>query len=122
MADKKNPEPPPKFRFSVKIDFKQTLLIGLILSIFIAIPIVVNYLQNPNRRPIDEILSQTVESIKIKSYDTDSPFMINIPIVNKELDLTILKQNPQLLIFAGIIFGVFSMLTAITLLRGSNKR
>ncbi len=105
------------FKPSLKVNFKQIIVIILILSAFAFIPFVVNYINNPDKTSIKEIFTQTIESFKIKTTKTDEPFLVEIPIIEKNIDLTVLKQNPQLLTYSGLGFISISIILGIALIK-----
>lgn len=111
----------PHFKPSIKVDFKQIVIIILILSVFVAIPFIINYVQNPNKGSIKETITQTIESFKIKTFETDSPFTVNIPIINKDVDLTIIKQNPQLVTYIGLGMIAVAILVGIALIKNLRR-
>lgn len=105
------------FKPSININSKQVITIIIILLVFVSIPFVINYFQSPNKGAIKETIAQTVESFKIKTFETDSPFTVNIPIINKDLDLTIIKQNPQLVTYIGLGMITVAILVGIALIK-----
>lgn len=109
------------FRLSLDINFKQIIVILLILAILFSIPLAVGYIQSPDKTSLNEILNSTVETFRLKTEETDSPFMLTIPVVNTDVDLTIVKQNPQLITYAGLFFVTISILIGIALIKNLRK-
>jgi hypothetical protein len=110
-----------KFKISFKVNSKQIIAIIIITIIFVLIPFVISYISNPDKKNINEIVKQTIESFKIKSYETDSPFIVTIPIINKRVNLTIIKQNPQLVIYGGLFLFTISIIIGISLITNISK-
>ncbi|MBN2016361.1 hypothetical protein JW766_06060 [Candidatus Dojkabacteria bacterium] len=120
--DKKPSKKKVSFRPSIQVNCKQLFVIACILGLFILIPSTISYLLNPDRKPVDETFSLVLKSLKIETYDTDSPLMLTIPLVNKEVNLTVFKQNPQLIIAVGAVLAVFALIIAITLVRNLRRK
>ena len=110
-----------KFKISFKANSKQLIAIIIIIIIFILIPFIISYIGNPDKRNITEIIKTTTESFKIKNYETDSPFLITIPIVNKSINLTIIKQNPQLVTYTGLFLFTVAIIIGISLISNITK-
>jgi hypothetical protein len=110
------------FRLSLaKVTTKQVIIIVLLVSCFISIPFIVDYLQSPEKVSLQESISTTFENLKFKYEETDQPFMIKLPIINTEINLTVFKQNPQLITYIGLGFVTISLIMGITLLRNMRK-
>ena len=111
------------FKPEIKINFKQIILIILILGTIACIPFVISYIQNPDKRSIGEIVETTIASFKISTVtEADTPFTLTIPIITQEIDITILKKNPQLITYSGLGFVAFAVLIGITLMRSLAKK
>ena len=112
----------PPLKFSIKATWKQIFIIVLILGVIVTIPLAFEYFNNPNRQPIGEAVDQLVDKFKLESSDENTPFLITLPLINKEIDISILKQNPQLITFAGAGFIFIALIVGITLLRNIKKK
>ena len=100
---------------SVSVNPKQLIIGILVLGIIIATPLLYSYYRNPNRTSITQTISEFVNDLKAE--DGGDTQTVNIPIVNKQIDISVLQRNPQLLMYVGIIFFVFALLIGITLFR-----
>jgi hypothetical protein len=110
------------FRLSLaKVTIKQVVLIIVILACFAAIPFVVYYIKSPDKVSIEESISNTLQNLKFKNEETNQPFMVKLPLTNTEVNLTIVKQNPQLISYFGIGCVSVSLIVGITLLRDMRK-
>lgn len=107
---------------TVKVDFKQIIIIVLIILLFISIPFIISYVQNPEKRSVSDIISHTFESFKIKSLETEEPYIFKVPLFNTDLDLTVVKQNPMLVTYAGVVLLFISTLITITLIRNIRRK
>jgi hypothetical protein len=106
------------FKAEIKVNFKQVIIIILLLGLIASIPFIVTYIQNPDKKNISELVSITLEDMNFSSVTAeDEPFLITIPLINAQIDLTILKKNPQLFFFIGGVLFFFSVLMVITLAR-----
>jgi hypothetical protein len=114
-------EKDPYFKPSVKVDAKQIIIIIVILATIAAIPFVINFVRSGGSSSFSQTISDTLEDFKIKTGDDDSPFLVTIPIINTELNLTVVKQNPQLVIYLGLAFITIAILVGVTLIRSLSK-
>ena len=108
----------PYFKPSVSINFKQIIIIVVVLGAILSIPLIISFVSNKERESLKESFSKTLAGFKISTdKEVDSPFVLTIPVINTEVDLTILKQNPQLVVYIGLGLVTLSILIGITLIR-----
>lgn len=110
------------FRLSINTNKKQLVIMALIVLVFISVPIIVAFIQNPQMIDVGGKF-EGIREILLQSGSADtSPLVITIPIVGKQVNLTILKRNPQLIIFGGLGLLVIAMIFGVTLLRNLGRK
>lgn len=111
-----------KFRISLKTNFKQIIVIIFILAFILSIPFIVNYIQSPTKISLKENITQTMESFKPSTISNGDEFLVTLPLVNVDLNLSIIKKNPKLLTYAGLAFLSLAILIGITLPKNIFKK
>jgi hypothetical protein len=105
------------FKPEVKTNKRQITIIIIIIIIFITVPLAYTLFRSVSGNPFETFTNL----IQQDTADTNDPLMFTIPILNTEIDLTIFRENPQLLIFGGIALTALSVLIGITLIRSFMK-
>lgn len=119
--DKKDYFKQSNFKPSIQVNLKQVIIIAIILLLIASIPFVYSYLTNPDSKSFSQIVDKTIASFSIETKETDSPMTMTLPLIGAEIDLTIIQQNPQLLVYGGAIFVFIALLIGITLIRNLKK-
>jgi hypothetical protein len=115
------PEREP-FKLSIQTNRRQIFVIVIILLFIVLIPLTIDYIQNPDKVNIKESITSTFQKLKPVQQQSDkTQYFITLPIVQKEVDVSVLKNNPQILIYAGIGFFIIAMIIGITLLRNISR-
>ena len=99
---------------SININPTQLIISLIILGIIVAVPIFYNYYRNPDRTSIRKTADEVVETVK---QDDSQPLILTIPIVEKELDLTIVRKNPNLIMYLGISFFFISIILGLAIVK-----
>jgi len=110
-------KPPSKFRLSLKVNIKQIIIILGTLVIIALIPIIISFLLNPEGGSITERISNAFESFELNTEDQGEKQTFTIPLLNQEIDISLLKSNPQLVIFIGIALILISIVIIMTLVK-----
>jgi len=110
------------FRPSISVTRGQIFAIIVIITIIIAVPFIVGYVANPERKPISEIAENIIEYAKIDTTTDEEEWKVTLPLIHSEVNLTIFKQNPQLVLFAGVVFIIIAVILSITLIRNSLRK
>ncbi len=111
-----------KFRISLKTNFKQVIVIIFTLAFILSIPFIVNYIQSPTKISLKENISQTIESFKPSTTSNGDEFIVTLPLINTDVNLSIIKKNPKLLTYAGLALLSLAILIAITILKNIFKK
>jgi len=108
------------FKLSIQTNRRQIFVIAIILVFIVSIPLAIDYFQNPNKVNIKESITSTFQKLKpVQQQNDDTQYIVTLPIVQKEVDVSVLKKNPQILIYIGIGFFIIAMIVGITLLRNT---
>lgn len=111
-------EKDPYFKPSVTVDVKQVVIIILVLAVIAATPFIIRFVKSGGSSSIGDIVRETIESFKITTdTEVDSPFIVTIPVINTDVNLTVIKQNPQIITYLGLGFVTGAILVGITLIR-----
>lgn len=105
------------FKPSISVTAGQIAAIIFILLVIVSIPLIWAYISNPEKKPIDEIISGVFDSLGASGGEEE--WRVRLPVIGSELNLSIFKQNPQLVIFIGIVCIVLAMILAISLIRNT---
>lgn len=111
-----------KFKISLKTNFKQVIVIIIVLALILSIPFIITYIQSPTKISVKESITQTIDSFKSTTSSNGDEFILTVPIINLDLNLSILKKNPKLLTYAGLAFLSLAILIGITLLKNLFKK
>jgi len=122
MAENEKKKKESNFHISFQVNFKQIIVIIFILAIILSIPFIINYISSPTKISIKDSISQTIKSIKTPSSSSDDEFIVTIPLLNTNVDLSILKKNPKLLTYAGLALLSLAILIAISLVKNLLKK
>ena len=121
MAEEKK-ERKSKFRVSLNTNFKQVIVIIIVLSLILSIPFVINYIQSPTKISLKENIAQTIESFKTSTSSNVEEFIVTLPILNVDINLSVIKKNPKLLTYAGLAFLSLAILIGISLVKNIIKK
>lgn len=110
-----------KFRLSFKVNAKQILIIIFTLIILASIPILISFLLNPEGGSVMDRVSHAFESFKLNPEGEDSTKTFTIPLIDKDVNISVLHRNPQLVIFIGIALIIISIVTVMRLARRKIK-
>lgn len=111
-----------KFKISLKTNFKQVIVIVFLLGLILSIPFIITYIQSPTKISVKESISQTIESFKPATSSNGDEFIVTLPLLNTDLNLSILKKNPKLLTYAGLALLSLAILIGITILKNIFKK
>lgn len=116
-------EKDPYFKPSVKIDFKTLIIIIIVLGLIFSIPFLISFIRSGGTGSLGETFKETLAGFKISTEgDSGNPFIITIPILNVDLNLTVVKQNPRLIVYVGLALFSMAILIGITLIRSLAKK
>lgn len=110
------------FQPTFKVNLKTCIVIIAVLGIIAAIPFIVNYIQNPEKRTPKEIIAQTVEDFTPEIDPEGDQLILTIPFTSLSLNLTVFKQNPQLIMYAGGGFLLIAGILFIALTKNFVRR
>lgn len=111
------------FKPSVKVSWKQIFLIILILVLVFCIPFVIQYIRNPDQSVIKNVVTTVTSKINLKSSDLDtSPSIIEIPLIHKQIDVSVVKENPYLIVYVGLGLVVVAIIMGIGIMRNLLRR
>ncbi len=104
------------YNLSLGVNVKQFVVAAVTLILVLALPFIYTYVKDPNKKSIRHLISSTIEGSGAYSEGEES-FVVNIPVVNYQVDLSVVERNPQLLIYVGVVFLVIAFLIIISLVR-----
>ena len=108
----------PYFKPSVDVDLKTIIIIIVVLVIILSSPFVIGFIRSGGTSSLGETFKETLAGFKISQVqEGEEPFIITIPIVATEVNLTVVKQNPQLIVYIGLVLFTVAILVGITLIR-----
>jgi hypothetical protein len=109
------------FKPSLHVNFKQVIIIVVILAIIVSIPFIIGFVQNPEK--LSNVVADIKDDFQIKTNSADSKdsLIVTLPIVPVKVNLTIFKQNPQLLTYFGLACIALAILIAITIARSMRR-
>jgi len=106
----------PAFKPTFKATKGQIFFAVLIMLIILSIPFLYSYFRNPNRTSVGEFMNRPISQI-IKIKHEEGPTYIEIPVVKKQVDVSVIKENPMLLVYFGIFMFIVAVIIGITLMR-----
>ena len=109
------------FKPSVSVNFRQLVTIVFIFIIILSIPFIYQFITDSEIHSLNDLFAHTINSLKIDTTTETSQLIFNVPLLNVPIDLTVLRRNPQLLIYGGLMLIIFAILIGITLIRDLSK-
>jgi len=81
------------------------------------IPLLISFLLNPEGGSITERVSNAFDSFRLNTEDQGEKQTLTVPLINKDVDISLFKSNPQLVIFIGIALILISIVIIMTLVK-----
>lgn len=103
---------PPCFKLSIDINFKKFVVTVILLATILGTPFIINYAKNKEESSLSHVLGEFTASEEVEDR-----FIITLPLINIDLDLTIIKQNSQVVVYIGFGLVAVALIVGVVLIK-----